>query len=90
MHEVLQRPEWADCVPGPKLARFQESTNATAEPLWRDTPKTQGFARVLREPNRWSASETNGVACGALRTQCCVWRPAALLFCLGMAIDGGA
>jgi hypothetical protein len=51
MHEVLQRPEWADCVPGPKLARFQESTNATAKPLWRDNPETQGFAHMPRESN---------------------------------------
>lgn len=33
VHEVLQRPEWADFVPGRKLARFQESINATAEQL---------------------------------------------------------
>ena len=40
-----------------------------------------------RESNRWIAFQINRVACGGL--ECCVRRPSASLFCLGMTSVGG-
>jgi hypothetical protein len=38
--------------------------------------------------NRWSASETNRIVCGGLRTHGCVRGSSASLFCFGMASGG--
>ena len=42
--DILNRPEWADFVPGRKLARFQESIDATAEEL-----AAEGIAHRMKD-----------------------------------------